>query len=191
MSSGSIADRLIGDRGSLSWVIFVGHVSVNLVVFTERTHPDTLGRLLVDHCVQQQPPPRQLALLSHARVQLDGADLVAFREEQEHQRTAAAALLLSAGPVDDVTTDGGERIKRRKVGQQAAAPAAAALGGDDSHCSTETTKTVCVAETQELSLRCKCVPPLGSLRHAAFQAVPGSYIPFQAVPGRSRQCSRR
>lgn len=60
----------------------------NLVLFTERPHPDTLGRLLVDFYLQRQPPPRTMPLVVHRRVPLQGAELEAFQEEHREAREA-------------------------------------------------------------------------------------------------------
>ena len=60
----------------------------NQVLFTERPHPDTLGRLLVDFYLQHQPPPRVLPLVVHRRVPLQGQELEAFQEQQREVRDA-------------------------------------------------------------------------------------------------------
>ena len=68
----------------------------NLVLFTERPHPDTLGRLLVDFYLQHQPPPRTMPLVVHRRVPLQGAELEAFQEEHREIREQKLAALRQA-----------------------------------------------------------------------------------------------
>jgi cleavage and polyadenylation specificity factor subunit 2 len=68
----------------------------NLVLFTERPHPDTLGRLLVDFYLQRQPPPRTMPLTVHRRVPLQGAELEAFQEEHREVREQKLAELRAA-----------------------------------------------------------------------------------------------
>lgn len=58
----------------------------NCVLFTTRTHPDTLARLLVDYSLQRQPPPRFLPLQHHVRVELEGEELEAFQAKQKVER---------------------------------------------------------------------------------------------------------
>eukprot|EP01052_Picozoa_sp_SAG31_P031344 SAG31_NODE_3311_length_4434_cov_79.588005_3_plen_426_part_00 len=51
----------------------------NLILFTTRTHPDTLARLLVDYTLQRQPPPTHLPLKHFVRVEMEGDELIAFQ----------------------------------------------------------------------------------------------------------------
>ena len=64
----------------------------NTVLFTQRSDPSTLGRALVDFTLQRQPPPRSMSLPTRMRVELEGDELLAFRE---HEATHAEALRLA------------------------------------------------------------------------------------------------
>jgi cleavage and polyadenylation specificity factor subunit 2 len=72
------------------------HDPRNLVLFTDRAHPDTLGRLLVDFSLHRQPPPRSMPLVVHRRVALEGEELEAFQDKHRAIREARLQALREA-----------------------------------------------------------------------------------------------
>ena len=102
-------------------------------------HPDTLARLLVDHCLQCQPAPKRLPLLNYVQVQLASAG------QQLHSAKNGGAehlLVLAGGGVD-------ERSKRRKMDASTDT-----LGNGNA--STKATRAVVVMSTlQDISVNCR------------------------------------
>eukprot|EP01051_Picozoa_sp_SAG22_P002033 SAG22_NODE_86_length_21440_cov_288.248700_20_plen_228_part_00 len=97
----------------------------NLVLFTTRTHPDSLARLLVDYCMQGQPPPRFLPLQNYVRVELQGEELLAFQEKakaEKAERERAEAVVQAARDAEaaaavevDIDSDEEDKIETEKL----------------------------------------------------------------------------
>jgi len=64
---------------------------LNVVIFTERQQPGSLGRLLVDLTRLGQRPPRSMELWVHRREKLTGDEKESFLAEERRRREAEAA----------------------------------------------------------------------------------------------------